>query len=447
MPRLPEAEPRLQRRYKLLVVAHLNPADYLAAGLHPPPSLVKPFAAIQGAWRFYANPNITLAQLAGPLVQAAREQMASACDAYGLVVMDWCHLHFNGHRHARDRVALAHKKDLGYEMLSALLLSDRDGQPIGPLGVEVRAAEGIHATRSSTVLAAVSQLDGLSPLMEEAQSHELIKPLVFIIDAEADSVGHYRQWDRQGRRFLVRANAARKVLYHLQEMSLGKVADQLQADQQLLPGPCIDFKGRKAFVFVGHTQVVLARPARTNRVGSDGKKRHHNIAGPAITLRLVVSQVRDGSGKVLARWLLLSNLAQSVDAQVLAQWYCWRWQIESCHKLLKGSGHFIEQWQQESALAVSKRLLIALMACVIVWQLARDAAPAAVPLRELLVRLSGRQIKRGKNKPAFTMPSLLAGLGILLPMLHLLEQYDPSQLRAMLTAVMPNILSPRVETG
>ena len=65
--------------------------------------------------------------------------------------------------------------------------------------------------------------------------------------------------------------------------------------------------------------------------------------------------MRDSTGKVLARWLLLSNLPASVSPFRMAQWYYWRWKIESYHKLLKQAGHFIEQWQQESAPALAKQ--------------------------------------------------------------------------------------------
>jgi hypothetical protein len=440
VPELPEAEPRLRSRYKLLLVAHLSPAQRLAAGLHPPPSVSKPFAAVQAAWRFFANDKVTLPQLAGPMVQCAGEEMGTACDDYGLVMMDWCQLHLNGHRSLEDRVELAHQKDLGYEMLSSLLVSDRDGSPIAPLGLEVGSKQGIHSTRSKKVLAEMSQLDGLSPLMEEAETHGLGKPLVFILDAEADSVAHYRQWESLGRQFLVRADAQRSVLCDGRERLLGQVADELKAQGKLQATLQIDYKGKKAWTYVGETQVVLHRPARPHRVGSDGKKRHRNVHGPAITLRLIVSQVRDSTGQVLARWLLLSNLPPGVDPARLAQWYYWRWRIESYHKLLKGAGHFIEQWQQESAPALAKRLAIASMACVIVWRLARDQSPAAAKLRDLLVRLSGRQIKRGKDKRTFTEPALLAGLGILLPMLCLLQQHRPDELLKIIQAALPTVI-------
>ena len=77
------------------------------------------------------------------------------------------------------------------------------------------------------------------------------------------------------------------------------------------------------------------------------------------------------------------------DTQI-AQWYYWRWKIESFFKLLKSAGHSIEQWQQETAAAIAKRLLVATMACVVVWQLARSEEPEASTLRQLLVRLNGR---------------------------------------------------------
>jgi hypothetical protein len=89
---------------------------------------------------------------------------------------------------------------------------------------------------------------------------------------------------------------------------------------------------------------------------------------------------------------------------------------------------------------LTKRLLIASMACVIVWHLARDQSPAAGELRQILIQLSGRQIKRGKNKPNFTEPALLAGLGILLPMLALLQQYRPEQLADIVSAALPKLV-------
>jgi hypothetical protein len=69
---------------------------------------------------------------------------------------------------------------------------------------------------------------------------------------------------------------------------------------------------------------VLNRPARQHRVDPKTKrKKHRNIPGPAISLRLIVAEVRDAGGKVLARWMLLSNLSSDVSASTIALWYYW----------------------------------------------------------------------------------------------------------------------------
>ena len=69
--------------------------------------------------------------------------------------------------------------------------------------------------------------------------------------------------------------------------------------------------------------------------GTQGKKKVE-IPGPPLPLRLVVTEVRDLKGRVLARWLLLTNVpAALADAATIARWYYFRWRIESLHKLLK----------------------------------------------------------------------------------------------------------------
>jgi Transposase DDE domain len=426
---------RLGKRYQQLVVSHLSPEQRLSAGIHPPPSVARQLSAVQGMSRFLNNQRVTLPALADPLIRAARQSVARSCHSYALVAMDWCQIHFNGHFTLKDRVELAHKNDFGYEMLTSLLIGDRDGVPIGPVAMELRAADGLHSTRSTAVLPESSQLDGVLPMMIETRSLELGKPLVYIIDAEADSVGHYRQWQAMGLEFVVRADKERVVLHDGAERQLGELADSLRQNNQLEPSEKINFKGRRARTFVGQTTVVLHRPARTHRVDADGSKRRRNIPGPAIPLRLVVSEVRDDAGAVLARWLLLTNLpTDRVKPQVIARWYYWRWRIESFHKLLKQAGYFLEQWQQESAGAIAKRLLLAAMACVIVWRLAADESNQADRFRRVLVELGGRQINPTKNPRGFTAPALLAGLGVLIPMLNLLEKYRPQELASMAQA-------------
>ena len=106
-------------------------------------------------------------------------------------------------------------------------------------------------------------------------------------------------------------------------------------------------------------------------------------------MRLIVSRIINDRGQVLAEWLLLSNVA-GVEAKTFALWYYWRWRIESFFKLLKQAGHQLESWQQESGLALAKRLMVASQACVVVWQIAHSQLPEAKEVQAFLVKLSGR---------------------------------------------------------
>ena len=148
----------------------------------------------------------------------------------------------------------------------------------------------------------------------------------------------------------------------------------------------------------------------------------------------VAPGVLDAAGQSLAEWYLLTNVPDDVPSVTIADWYHWRWNIESYHKLLKSGGQQLESWQQESATAIAKRLLIASMVRVCAWELQRQTTPAAQECQEFLVRLSGRQMKR--SRPV-TTSALIAGLHILLPMLELLKRYTPEQLRQLAHNAVP----------
>ena len=433
---MPDADPRLQRRYLQLVQEHLAATTPVAAGLRALPAVARAFASTQAAWRFYRNPRVSRPRLATPLIEAARDGAAD-CDRYALVVHDWSQLHFNAHQSKRDRTDLSSSNDLGYELLTALVLDDRDGAPIAPVCQQLRSADGVFSSRSTRVQPAPSQLDALAPTMRFVQRLALGKPTVHIIDREADSVDHYRRWCRQKRLFLVRADEQRVVRHEGQDRKLPAVVARLHQLGGFRHSRTVLYHGRPAEQFVAEAAVVLDRPARPHRRGGDGRR--PLIHGAALELRLVVSEVRDADGRVLATWLLLTDVPATVTTAEVALWYYWRWRVESYFKLLKGAGLNLEHWQQETAAAVAKRLLVASMACVAVWALARSEAPAAAEVRQLVVRLSGRQMKWGRE---FTEPALLAGLWVLLSVRWLLETHDPEDLLRMARVALPSYEPP-----
>ena len=398
-------------------------SDPLAAGIHAlaVPGLADGFAAVLGAHRFLHNDRVGLPALAEPLHQVARHWRQRAPTAWALVVHDWSALHYPGHARKADQARLSHRRDRGYELTSLLLLDGTSGDPVAPLELRLRTARGVHSTRTPAPRKDAFRIDEVLPSMRAVAGLGLGGPLVHVIDREADALAQYRDWQAAGQHFLVRAKGGRKVCWQGAELSLADLAGRLPFRR------CreVTYKGHRAVQHVAEAEVVLRRPAwRHRRHG--GVVVNERVPGPPLTVRLVVSRVGDGSGRTLAVWYLLTNLPAAVDTATVALWYYWRWRVESLFKLLKSAGHQVEHWQQEGGAAIAKRLLVAAMACALVWRVQRHPSAEAAGLRGLLVRLSGRQMKRGQ---AHTAPALLAGLWTLLAMLEALERHSVEELR------------------
>lgn len=404
-------------------MGHQHAAQALVNGVHALPDVSSQFAATQATYRFFNNPRISLPDLAEPLVKLARAEAPSVCDAYALVAHDWSHLAYPAHTEKKERVILSSNRiPEGYELSTALLIDDRKGCPVAPVAMSLRAADGTHCSRARQVRPSESPLDELLPTMDYLNKLNLGKPLVHIVDAEADSVGHYRQWDQHKHLFLVRADD-RLVKHEGVEQRCSTLLDSLRGAGKLNQCREVRYHGRPVWQGCGEVPITLTRPAQRNRPNRGDRQR---IPGPPLNLRLVFAEIRDAQGKLLAKWYLLTNVPADVDAPTICLWYYWRWSIESYFKLLKSGGMNLEQWQQTSPAAIARRLLVASMACALVWRLSRCEHPQAEPVRKLLTRLSGRQMKRGCTS---TIPALLAGMWTFLAMLSLLETHTVEELK------------------
>jgi hypothetical protein len=421
-------EPRLQRRYAQLVQQHLRVATPLTPGLSSLPGLAQPFASVQAAWRFYANPRVSLPALAQPLLQAARQALAQTSVGWHLLIHDQSNLCYSQHHRKTDHVPLL-RSGQGYELTTALLVETHNGHPLAPVELRLRAADAVYNSRSpaSAPPSDASWLDQLLPTMQAVTQTLPGTRLVHLIDRAGDSVGHYRQWAQAQQTFVVRARAAPRVRWQEQNLPLGRLAQHLAANGALVFCREVEYHGRRVRQEVAEVEVVLARAAWCHRGRRGQKRRHHRIVGQPLTLRLVVSRLVDEADGVQAEWLLLSNVPAEVPAATVALWYYWRWRIESYFKLLKSAGQQVEHWQQESAEAIAKRLAVASMACVVVWRLARASGAEASAVRGLLVRLSGRVLGGDRE---FTEPALLAGLWVLLSSLAAIELYGVEALQA-----------------
>jgi len=389
-------------------------APTTATGVAVPADIAQPLAFTQATWRFFANERVTPAALVAPLREFARQQIGD--DPYVLAVVDWSKMDYKNHTAKQDVVQLTHKHDIGYELTTQLLVSARTGHPIAPIEQHLKTADGYLSTADTAPSAEEHRLEQITPLMRSAAAMNLSATIVHLIDREADSVFHFRQWSSEGFRFLVRADE-RRVQWRGREVKYDKIAEQLEAENAFYQSRKVLIKGKPGIQHVAETQVVLERPAQ-RKVGN----RSVLVPGISMTLRLVIVKVVDPvSGKELSRWYLLSNVPYDVPSETLALWYYWRWNIESYFKLLKSGGQQLEHWQQESGLAVLKRLLVASMACSVVWSLQQSDDTASVAFQSVLVRLSGKRLKRGHPPTAGV---LLSGLFVWLRMVDFLTDID-----------------------
>ena len=182
-----------------------------------------------------------------------------------------------------------------------------------------------------------------------------------VIGHEADGVANYREWSQKGHPFLVRADANRWVYWEGKSILLSDLARRLSRAEAFQNVRETKYHGRKARQWVTETEIVLDRPGRK----------------------------RTAQGHLLAVWFLLSNVPTDISAATLAVWYYWRWGIESFFKLITSYGQQLESWLQETGLKIAKRLLVASMACAMVWQLQHEQSPAAHQFEQMLVTISG----------------------------------------------------------
>jgi len=164
--------------------SHVQPTQALSAGIKSLLVNQSSFAHTQAAWRFLNNDRCTLAELVKPLLVAAKEGVETYCDEYALSVHDWSGLSYKTHDSKADRYGIHNKQELGYELQSSVLISDRNGSPIAPLALNLAS----HADLYSTYGASDRSLTHLEELSDRAKYIDqlgLSKPVVHIIDREA----------------------------------------------------------------------------------------------------------------------------------------------------------------------------------------------------------------------------------------------------------------------
>jgi hypothetical protein len=419
---------RLQLRYVQLVKAHMGSSTHAACGPAILPELATSAAATQAAWRFLNNERVTLPALGEPLRQAGRTGCEQSPSEFVLLAHDWCKLDYGTHTSKEDKRVLTHQHDIGYELSTALLVDAHSGAPLAPMQLHLKTADTLYSTSTDPPDVDEHRLDQVLPTMNAVAEWQLPRRVVHVIDREADALGRFREWDKAEHLFLVRADD-RRVLWNDESWLLSEIVEHFNQEGLFADVREVSFQGKTARQEVAETEIVLHRKHKRGK--------QSGIAGRRLMLRLVMARVVDDQGGILAEWLLLTNVEQqAADAALIALWYYWRWRIETFFKLLKSAGHEVEYWQQESGAAIMRRLLVAAMACVVVWNLQWQTTPEAQEVQRVLVRLSGRRMKRNV---ICTAPALLAGYMVLLSIADLLEHtdFDLKKLKALAAQALP----------
>lgn len=401
-------ESRLSKRYQTLIMEHMTVNSANAPGVNSLNHHSDSWASTQATWRFYHNEDVTFPMLSGPMLGLARSGVKESQGGYVLMAHDWCRINFANHHSKLDKTEMSHALDVGYELQASLLVDASTGAPIAPAGLNLLTKNGIYQCRSQELQPRQSHLDSLFDSIQWQERLHLDKPLVHVVDREADSAKDLRLLGSV--HWLTRTKKG-STFRHEGEFKTAEVISRTIT--QDLKG-IVSLRGKEGYLFVGETIVELQRKSE-------------KLASAAPTCRFVVSVVTDDKGKELAKWYLLSNVV-NVDATEIATWYCHRWNIESWFKLLKSDGHQLEKWQQTSGASILKRLITASVATTLVFKLYSDSSDEANEFKLFLVKLSGRLTKR--SKPV-TLPSLLAGLWVFLQMCEVLDTYSMNEINAM----------------
>src|SRR5439155_27261374 len=111
-----------------------------------------------------------------------------------------------------DRIDQGAARAPGYDLATALLVDGGTGQPLAPMELELTTRAGVISSRAGHPPdpAAVPHIDQVLAAMTAATTWGLARPLVHVIDREADGLAQFRTWASAGHRFVVRVDADRR---------------------------------------------------------------------------------------------------------------------------------------------------------------------------------------------------------------------------------------------
>lgn len=387
-------------------------------------------SAIQATWRFYNNENVNAQELF-ELVKTESEKLVQKVRGdYVLIAHDWSWLDYRGHQCKEGLIIRnnrANTRSVGYDLQSSLLIDPNDGSPLAPAVLNLKTAQKIHSTYREDLNSKLSHLDELSMRCAHLEETFQDKQVVHIADREADSVLFMRRLQDAKALFVIRVKNNAGVYWKEKKIDIRQkeLAEELGLGEEV---GLVRYHKKSARLFVSECDVTITRPHHQRVIDEESKRKSLRVPGEPVEARFIVSRVVDAQGKVLATWMLMSNLSHEVSAQTISRWYYYRWNIESYFKLLKSTGFNLEKWQQEKPEALFKRLLVVSYAVVLVYKLANDESEEGKKVRAFLIKLSGKLME---YKTEYTLPALLTGLWVFLQIMDVLQHFSIDELNQM----------------
>ena len=330
---------RLSARLKLLI-------ERLAQD--PKRSLPNAFdsAGLEGAYRFFSNPKVTLQGILAPHIQSTR----SRCEARGdyLVVHDSTTFsyRFDGERKGLGRAqrSKATSAQVLFAHVSLALAADGTRQPLGIAALETWTRSpkptGVEHQRWERQIGVASeQLNGR-------------KNAIHLADREADSYEMFHQLLQDGHRFVVRCQFNRKLVAssgvtHLQD-HFSSISSTMERE--------VPLSRRKPRRHVIERKIYPARDLRlaTLSVAAASvtllKPKQSRASAPTITINMVrVWEANPPAGAEPIEWLLYTTEPIETPEQQLAivDHYRARWTIEEYFKAIKTGCEFEKKQLQD----------------------------------------------------------------------------------------------------
>jgi len=394
-----------------LLVASIIQGQTSDTNATPGTGCVAPWAHSMGSFRFYNNSAVSLPVMYDALRTALGTLVPVGSRCY--VAHDMSVVDYSKHTQKLDRVQVGNEGGSGYDLYAALVL-DAQGRPLGPLVTELRSSAGCLSSESAEPVPFVDHYAQVERGILAARTHLAGRECVHLMDREFDDVALQRFIIGGHDRYVARAqHLVRVILWQGKRTTLAVVAKALP---RVAAGE-VERNGKRYERFLSETIVTFQGPSLRGR-----KRGVKPKEGPAIDVRIVVTELRGIGHNEHFQWVLLTNLDD--PAELVVDAYIARWRIERFFYLTK-VGLRLEQWRQETGEATARRLAVTMLAAMAIYQL---LLAKEEPIIRSIATLGGWL---GRKNDALGPVVLMRGILILIAGLSAVAQYGVDHLIRM----------------